>query len=259
MFASQLHHLTDIDQSCVVSNKIPKTDKTLLIRQWRRGSFHLCNLLLQTMNSGMTQVYITKPGHYSLDMLTKDMNGTVDQWQTLTVELMDRWIDFPGRSDTHQNVLEPTYHCSLASIFFSLELLYCGWTLTPVSDWIEILSTGEILFDRLRLVTCRQAVFFPREVALWPLNETFSRTPVVRAPAWLWLTVVWHCNMMCNIKSRRLITFRLQMEIFQLYCFKANRERIREESTGNVMSGMIDDGKDEGQVRTDSMNWIASS
>lgn len=44
------------------------------------------------------------------------------------------------------------------------------------------------------------------------------------------------------------------MEIFKAYCLKANLERGREESAGNVMSDMTDEGKDEGRVRTDNMN-----
>lgn len=60
--------------------------------------------------------------------------------------------------------------------------------------------------------------------------------------------------MRCGIEHTRLITLWLQMEIFQSYCLKENQERNREERTGNVMSDMIDEGKDEGQVRSDSMN-----
>lgn len=60
--------------------------------------------------------------------------------------------------------------------------------------------------------------------------------------------------MKCGTEHRRLITFWFQMEVFQPYCVKENQVRSREERTGNVMSEMIDEGMDEGQVKTDIMN-----
>lgn len=66
------------------------------------------------------------------------------------------------------------------------------------------------------------------------LNESFSRPPVVWAPAWLYNGV--HPTNNCG----------LQIEIIQPYCLKANQDENKEESTGNVMAVMIDEGQDDG-------------
>lgn len=44
--------------------------------------------------------------------------------------------------------------------------------------------------------------------------------------------------------------FGLQVEIIQPYCLKVKWENNTEDSIGNVLSDMIDEGKDEGQMRT---------
>lgn len=103
---------------------------------------------------------------------------------------------------------------------FQSSLLCCVWALTSKRDWIEILLTGQVLYGRLRLVMSHQAVSLPQRLHYGRLMKAFFRTPVVGAPAWLWLRGVWRCTEACN-RVHQTSNSVLQMEIIQPYLLKA--------------------------------------
>lgn len=142
--------------------------------------------------------------------------------------------------------------------FSKFSAIYCVWALTSKSDWIEILLTGQILYSRLRLVMSHQAVSLHERLYCGLLMKAFFRTPVVGAPAWLQVTGVWHCSEVCN-RVHQTYNFVLRMKIIQPYCLKASQEKNREESIRNVMPDMTDEGKDEGWMSADNMNFTSSS
>lgn len=149
-----------------------------------------------------------------------------------------------GNSKTlPQKTFEKRGHKELADLSSAASqssLAYCGWALTSESDWIEIeiLSTGQILYDRLRLAMSHLAVSHP---------ERFHCGRLIKAspePQWFELQHDFE-SWGCDTAVRQTSNFGLQMEINLPYCLKANQEKNREESIGNVMS---DDWWGEGET-----------
>lgn len=109
------------------------------------------------------------------------------------------------RRPCHKKTSEKLGHKELAdlsSVTFQSSLLYCGWALTSESDWIEILTTGQILYDRLRLAMSHRAVFLHCGLLMKAAPELQWFEHQCDFESWVSDTAV-----RCAIEKARLITF----------------------------------------------------
>lgn len=102
----------------------------------------------------------------------------------------------------------------------------------------EVFLSDQIWYDRQRLAMGDQAVFLPQRLHCVCLMKPLQNSSGLSAS----MTLSHGCETLPRgVHSVQTNNFGLQMEMIQPYCLKANQEKNRKESFGNVMSDMIDE------------------